>query len=93
MQALLARTILMPAHSCTLHARLWSAEKHGWIDFPLEKMEAIRNLHRFFTRRDSEASAYRTTETACDQCEARDVQQCQETLQEIDPRGEEGILF
>ena len=73
----------MPVHYCPLHARLWSAEKHGWIDFSLEKMEGIKSLYTFFQHRDIETPEYLVIETACDQC---DVQQFQEKLRKIDPR-------
>jgi hypothetical protein len=82
MQEFPARMILMPVHYCTLHARLWSAEKHGWIDFSREKIEAIKSLYTLFQRRDIDTPEYLVIEAACDQC---DVQTFQEKLENIAP--------
>jgi hypothetical protein len=82
MQALPARTILMPAHYCTLHARLLRARKNEWIDFPGEKIEGIKSLYQLFQRRDIDTPDYLVIETACDQCA---VQTFQEQLRKIAP--------
>jgi hypothetical protein len=80
MQELPARTILMPAHYCSLHARLLRARKNEWMDFPLEKIEGIKSLYRLFQRRDIDTPEYLVIETACDQC---GVQTFQEKLRKI----------
>jgi hypothetical protein len=82
MQELRVRTILMPAHYCTLHARLLRARKNEWIDFPLEKIEGIKSLYQLFQGRDIDTPDYLVIETACDQC---DVQTSQEKLEKIAP--------
>ena len=81
MQELRARTMLMPAHYCTLHARLLRARKQEWIDFPREKIEGIKSLYQLFQRRAIDTPEYLVIETACDQC---DVQTFQEKLKKID---------
>ena len=80
MQALPTRTMLMPAHYCTLHARLLRASKNEWIDFPREKIEGIKSLYRLFQRRDIDTPEYLVIETACDQC---DVQRFQDKVRKI----------
>jgi hypothetical protein len=72
----------MPAHYCPLHARLFRARKHEWMDFPREKIEAIKSLYQFFQRRDIATPEYRVVEMTCDQCA---VQKFQEKPQNIDP--------
>jgi len=71
----------MPAHYCTLHARLLRARKQEWIDFPREKIEGIKSLYQLFQRRAIDTPEYLVIETACDQC---DVQTFQEKLKKID---------
>jgi hypothetical protein len=82
MQELRARTMLRPAHYCTLHTRLFRASKNEWIDFPREKIEGIKSLYQLFQRRDIDTPEYLVIETACDQC---DVQKFQEKLEKIVP--------
>jgi hypothetical protein len=72
----------MPAHYCTLHARLWSEHGKEWIDFPREKMEAVKSLHKLLQRRGIDTPEYRVIETACDRC---DAQKFQEQLKKRDP--------
>ena len=47
------------------------------MDFPLDKMEAVKSLHKLFQRRGIDTPEYRVIETACDRC---DGQKFQETL-------------
>jgi hypothetical protein len=72
----------MPAHYCTLHARLLRTKNNAWIDFPREKIEGIKSLYTLFQRRDIDTPEYLVIETACDQC---DVQKFQEKLERIVP--------
>jgi hypothetical protein len=79
MQELSARTMLMPTHYCSLHARLLRARKNEWMDFPREKIEGIKSLYRLFQRRAIDTPEYLVIETACDRC---DVQTFQEKLRQ-----------
>jgi hypothetical protein len=72
----------MPAHYCTLHARLLRAQNNEWIDFPLEKIEGIKSLYQLFQRRDIDTPEYLVIETACDQC---NVQIFQKKIRENHP--------
>ena len=65
----------MPAHYCSLHARLLQAKKDAWIDFPREKIEGIKSLYQLCQIRDIDAPAYLVIETACDQCEMQTFQE------------------
>ena len=75
----------MPALYCTLHERLLSVTSNTWIDFSLEKIQAIQALYEGFHAVNIETSAYRVIETACDKCEAASVQRLAEKLKRIDP--------
>jgi hypothetical protein len=72
----------MPAHYCTLHARILRAQNNEWIDFPLEKIEGIKSLYTLLQHRDIDTPEYLVIETACDQCE---VQTFQKKLEKIIP--------
>jgi hypothetical protein len=75
MQALPARTMLMPVHDCSLHARLLRARKNEWIDFPLEKREGIKSLYTLFQRHDIDTPEYLVIETVRDQCDVQTLQE------------------
>ena len=68
----------MPVSYCRQHERLMSRKRKRWMDFPLEKMEAVTALYRFFTRAHIDTSEYLVIETVCDKCEERTVQKLQE---------------
>jgi hypothetical protein len=75
----------MPVSYCRQHERLMSRQRKGWIDFPLEKMEAITALHNFFSHAHFGTSDYLVMETACDRCEEIALQMLQEELKKVDP--------
>ena len=56
----------MSVSYCPLHARLWSARKNGWIDFPLEKIAGIQSLYRLFKEGHIDTPEYLVIEKACD---------------------------
>ena len=58
MQEFLARMIRIPAHYCTLHARLLRAQNNEWIDFPREKIDGIKSLYTLLQRRDIDTPEY-----------------------------------
>jgi len=73
----------MSVSYCPLHARLWSARKNGWIDFPLEKIAGIQSLYRLFKEGHIDTPEYLVIEKACDRCEA--------TAKKNDPSEEDGL--
>jgi hypothetical protein len=75
----------MPVHYCSLHKRLWSTTYRGLVDFPLEKMQAIKVLYGLFDSANIETSAYQVMETGCDRCQERAVQQLREELKQMGP--------
>jgi hypothetical protein len=74
----------MPVSYCRQHERLMNRKRKGWIDFPLEKMEAITVLYRFFNRAHIDTSEYLVIETACDKCEEIALQKLQDELKKVD---------
>jgi uncharacterized paraquat-inducible protein A len=70
----------MPVHYCSLHTRLWSGIYREWVDFPLEKIQAIQTLYALFYSANIETSAYQVRETRCDRCQAKAGQQRREEL-------------
>jgi hypothetical protein len=75
----------MPVRYCSQHTRLLGGKYNEWVDFPLEKMQAIKVLYGFFRVEHIETSAYRVIESACDRCEEIAVQQLRKELKKIDP--------
>ena len=65
----------MPVHYCSLHTRLWSGIYREWVDFSLEKTQAIQALYELFHGANIETSAYQVRETGCDRCHEKAVQQ------------------
>ena len=49
----------MPIRYCSQHARFLGGKHCEWIDFPVEKMQAIKALYGFFHAAHIETSAYR----------------------------------
>jgi len=70
----------MPVHYCSLHTRLWSGIYRVWVDFPLEKIQAIKALYELFHGANIETSAYKVRETRCDRCQEKAGQQRREAL-------------
>jgi hypothetical protein len=48
----------MPVHYCSLHKRLLRGTYSQWVDFPLEKLQAIKALYGLFQGANIETSAY-----------------------------------
>jgi uncharacterized paraquat-inducible protein A len=70
----------MPVHYCSLHTRLWSGIYREWVDFPLEKIQAIKALYELFHSANIETSAYKVRETGCDRCHEKAGQKRREEL-------------
>jgi len=51
----------MPVHYCSLHKRLLSGIYRVWVDFPLEKIQAIKALYELFHGANIETSAYKVS--------------------------------
>ena len=70
----------MPVHYCSLHKRLLSGIYNDWVDFPLEKIQAIKALYELFHGANIETSAYQVRETVCDRCQEKVIQKRREEL-------------
>ncbi len=70
----------MPVHYCSLHKRLLSGIYSQWVDFPLEKIQAIKALYELFHGANIETSAYQVRETVCDRCQEKAGQKRREEL-------------
>jgi hypothetical protein len=65
----------MPIRYCSKHGKLhlmhrFGRTEGGWVAFPIEKINEIRDLYAFFHAANIDTHEYRVIETCCDQCEA-----------------------
>ena len=65
----------MPIRYCSTHEMLYLVHRcgqieHGWIAFPIEKINEIKGLYDFFRSGNLEFSHYKVIETPCEKCEA-----------------------
>ena len=58
----------MPVRYCSQHERLLSKKYNAWIDFPIEKMQAIKDLYELFHAVHIDTPVYNVIETDCDRC-------------------------
>lgn len=58
----------MLLHYCSLHAQLFIWEDHAWKDFPLAKINQIREFGSLLRSANPTSTALTVMERPCDQC-------------------------
>jgi hypothetical protein len=67
----------MLLHYCSLHAQLFIWKDHSWKDFPLAKIDQIREFGSLLRSVDPTSTALTVIERSCDQCAEAIRQSCQ----------------
>ena len=58
----------MPLSYCSLHQRLFVTKEHAWTDYPLEKIQYIKELSALYRVKNPHDATLEVFETPCDHC-------------------------